>query len=75
MAKALTVTLSDRVHAALTRKGAEIDLDAPGYLRFALTAAGVQASGFLLQLELPPLPKGDAPLFEAMGIEPSGGQG
>jgi|GEM_PF-6171833 len=74
MAKALTVTLSDRVHAALTRKGAEIDLDAPGYVRFALTCAGVQEAGFLLQLDLPALPKGDAPLFEAMGIE-QGGQG
>lgn len=64
----LTMTLPDRIGAALTAAGAEMDLEASEYLKSMLFAAAHSPQGVTLRLELPPLPKGDVPLLTQAGV-------
>lgn len=69
MSKLLSVTLPDRIHAALTTRGAELEQDAAGFVRTFFITAGTQPDGACLKLDLPPVPKGEVPLFEQAGVE------
>ena len=64
----LTITISDRLGQAIKNKGAEFELDAPGYVKAMLFAATQSKEGVKLALELPPL--GDDP---AQPLLPLGG--
>lgn len=50
----LTITISDRLGQAIKNKGAEFELDAPGYVKAMLFAAAQSKEGVKLQLDLPP---------------------
>lgn len=50
----LTITISDRLGQAIKNKGAEYELDAPGYVKAMLFAATQTKEGVRLQLEMPP---------------------
>lgn len=65
MSKLLSITLPDLIHAALTKQGAELEQSAAEFVRTFFIMASKDA-GSLLKLELPPLPQGDLPLFDAV---------
>lgn len=65
----MTLTISDRLGAALKAKAAaEFGMEAPEYLKNVLFAAAQSPEGVVLKLELAPLPKGEVPLFDAVGV-------
>lgn len=68
----LTITISDRLGQAIKNKGAEFDLDAPGYVKAMLFAATQTKAGVPLQLDLPPL--GDDPLQPLLPLGGGDGQ-
>ncbi len=59
MSKSLSMTLPDRVHAALTTAGDEFGMTASEFLNAFLFTAATTPAGALLNLRLPPLPKAD----------------
>lgn len=69
MGKLISVTVPDRVHAAVVSKGAELEQGAAEFVKHLLMMA-THPEGVLVKLELAPLAKGDAPLFVAAGLEP-----
>lgn len=70
MSKLLSITLPDRIHAALVTEGAELEQGPADFLRTFLIMSSKDA-GAHLKLKLPPLEKGELPLFDAAGIKES----
>lgn len=66
----LTITISDRLGQAVKNKGAEFELDGPGYVKAMLFAATQAQAGVLLQLDLPPMSLENDP---ALPLLPLGG--
>lgn len=64
MSKLLSITLPDRIHAALCKAGAELEQGPAEFLRTHLIIA-TKEHGAALRLKLEPLPPGDLPLFDA----------
>ena len=64
MSKLLSITLPDRIHAALSKAGAELEQGPAEFLRTHLIIS-TKEHGAMLRLNLEPLPPGDLPLFEA----------
>jgi hypothetical protein len=64
----MTITLPDRIGAALNKAASEFDLDGPTYLKQLLFAAATSAQGVTVKLDLPPVPQREAselPLFSS----------
>lgn len=67
----MTITLPERVEAALNNKGAEFGQPGHEYLKNMLFAACHAAEGVNLKLDLPPVKPQEAPLLELMEQRPS----
>jgi hypothetical protein len=68
MSKTLSITIPDRLHAALEEQGQrELEMDANAWLKHLL-AISTSASGVHLKLELKPLPPTALPLFDAVSV-------
>lgn len=65
----MTLTIPDRIGAALRTRAAEFEMDSPGFLKSLLFAATQSPEGVVLKLDLPPLPKVELPLFDAAGVD------